>query len=48
LVSGSCRERGKPVAPMGREKPKWEDPMRVRVPRRGPGAESPVGARKVL
>jgi hypothetical protein len=32
---------------MVREKRKWEDPMSVRVPRRGAEAESPVVVRKV-
>ena len=34
-------------APMRREKSKWEDPMRMRVPKRGTGAEQPVVGRKV-
>jgi len=33
---------------MLREKRKWEDPMSVRVPMRGTGAEQPVVVMKVL
>jgi hypothetical protein len=33
---------------MQREKPKWEDPMRGRVPKQGTEAESPVVVMKVL
>lgn len=34
-------------APMRREKSKWEAPMRMRVPKRGTGAERPVIGMKV-
>ncbi len=37
-----------PIVPMVREKLKWEDPIRVRVPMRGTGAEQPVVGGKVL
>jgi len=37
-----------PVAPMAREQSTWGAPRRMSGPKRGTGAESPVGARTVL